>query len=88
MDVVQGEAFAVIEADTDVPLFPHDEIPLRGERGAFWLRDVVWFCGCAIFVDKVRVVFDLRAEDLARIIGLGCCAYIVVRAVGQIVDVE
>ena len=42
-DVVEDDAFAVVEADVDLPILPFDEPVLDGERDAFRLSDVDWF---------------------------------------------
>ncbi len=38
-NVVEGEAFAGVEADDDIPLLPGDTVAVHGEAGAFGLGD-------------------------------------------------
>ena len=42
-DVVEHDAFAVVEADVDLPILPFDDAVLDGERDAFGLGDVDGF---------------------------------------------
>ena len=42
-DVVQDDAFAVVEADVDFPILPVDDPAVHSEGYAFRLGDVDWF---------------------------------------------